>query len=211
MCIRDSIRDAPGTYIGNPATRDRIYTPPEGKDVILHHLSAWERFLHGDHGIDPLVVMALAHYQFEAIHPFFDGNGRTGRVLNMLVLIEAGLMELPILYLSGHIMRHKGDYYRLLNAVTTDDAWEQWIVFMVAGVESTATWTFDLVETTDGMRAVMAQDLRELNPKLPAYELTRLLFTQPYLRIENVVAAGLAQRQTAAKWLTCLLYTSRCV
>lgn len=105
------IRDQPGTYIGNPTTGNRMYTPPEGRDVILDHLSAWERFLHSNHGLDPLVVMALSHYQFEAIHPFFDGNGRTGRVLNLLILIETGLLQLPILYLSGHVMRHKDTYY----------------------------------------------------------------------------------------------------
>jgi len=115
------IRNTPGTYIGTPTNGKRIYTPPEGREIILDHLSAWEKFLHGDHGVDPLVVMALAHYQFEAIHPFFDGNGRTGRILNLLTLIETGLLELPILYLSGHIVRHKDEYYSLLNAVTRSD------------------------------------------------------------------------------------------
>ena len=146
------IRDQPGTYIGNPTTGNRMYTPPEGRDVILDHLSAWERFLHSNHGLDPLVVMALSHYQFEAIHPFFDGNGRTGRVLNLLILIETGLLQLPILYLSGHVMRHKDTYYERLDAVTREDAWEPWILFMLDGVESTARWTLDLVETTDTMR-----------------------------------------------------------
>lgn len=196
------IRNQPGTYIGNPTTGNRIYTPPEGRGVILDHLSAWERFLHSDHGLDPLVVMALSHYQFEAIHPFFDGNGRTGRVLNLLILIETGLLQLPILYLSGHIMRHKDTYYEQLNAVTREDAWEPWILFMLDGVESTARWTLDLVETTDTMRAAMETEIRALNSKVPAASLTRLLFSQPYLRIDNVVEAGLAKRQTAARWLT---------
>lgn len=146
--------------------------------------------------------MALAHYQFEAIHPFFDGNGRTGRVLNMLVLIETGLLELPILYLSGHIVRHKDEYYERLNAVTRSDDWQAWILFMLAGVESTAQWTLNLVDATDALRATMEQDIRQTNPKLPAGELTRLLFTQPYLRTDTVVDSGLAQRQTASKWLT---------
>lgn len=196
------VRDAPGTYIGNPATGERIYTPPQGRDVILDHMSSWERFLHDDHGLDPLVVMALAHYQFEAIHPFFDGNGRTGRVLNLLILIETGLLELPILYLSGHIMRHKSDYYRLLNKVTRDGDWASWILFMLQGVESTSAWTMNLIESTDALRATMEQDIRLANPRVPAGEVARLLFTQPYLRIENVVDAGLAQRQTASRWLT---------
>lgn len=196
------IRNQPGTYIGNPATGRCIYTPPVGKDVILDHLSAWERFLHGDHGLDPLVVMALTHYQFEAIHPFFDGNGRTGRILNLLILIETGLLELPILYLSGHIVRHKDTYYERLNAVTHNGEWEPWILFMLSGIESTARWTLDLVERTDQMRALMEHQIREQNSKLPAASLARMLFSQPYLRIDNVVEAGLAKRQTAAHWLT---------
>jgi len=99
-------------------------------------------------------------------------------------------------------MRHKDEYYRQLNAVTHEDAWEAWILFMLAGVESTARWTLELVESTDDMRASMETDIRAVNPRLPAGDITRLLFTQPYLRIENVVDAALAQRQTASKWLT---------
>ena len=197
-----NIRDQPGTYIGNPTTGRRIYTPPEGRDVILDHLSAWERFINGDHGLDPLVVMALAHYQFEAIHPFFDGNGRTGRILNMLILIQTELLRLPILYLSGHIVRHKDTYYERLNAVTRNNEWEPWILFMLSGVESTAQWTLDLVEKTDQMRVEMEQQIRDHNSKLPAASLARMMFSQPYLRIDNIVEAGLAKRQTAAHWLT---------
>ena len=182
--------------------RDSIYTPPEGRDVILDHLSAWERFINGDHGLDPLVVMALAHYQFEAIHPFFDGNGRTGRILNMLILIQTELLRLPILYLSGHIVRHKDTYYERLNAVTRNNEWEPWILFMLSGVESTAQWTLDLVEKTDQMRVEMEQQIRDHNSKLPAASLARMMFSQPYLRIDNIVEAGLAKRQTAAHWLT---------
>ncbi|WCC80449.1 Fic family protein [Cutibacterium equinum] len=199
-----AIRNQPGTYIGNASTGAHIYTPPEGQHVILDHLSAWERFLHDDHGLDPLVAMALAHYQFEAIHPFFDGNGRTGRILNLLMLIETGLLELPVLYLSGHILRHKDTYYERLNAVTREDAWEPWLLFMLAGVESTATWTLDLVESTDSMRTSLQDSIRALDPKLPAVSLSRMLCSQPYMRIDNVVDAGLAQRQTASRWLTLL-------
>ncbi|MDC4233472.1 Fic family protein [Actinomyces sp. B33] len=196
------IRNRPGTYIGNPRTGRRIYTPPEGQETIQRHLSAWESFLHGDHGIDPLVVMALAHYQFEAIHPFFDGNGRTGRILNLLVLIESGVLELPILYLSGHITRHKDEYYRLLKGVTRNDEWTPWILFLLSGITETATWTLDLVERTDELREQMSEEIRRINSRVPAADITRLLFTQPYLRIDAVVEAGLAKRQTASRWLT---------
>lgn len=195
------VRTLPGTFIGNPVTKERVYTPPQGEEVLLKHLSAWENFLHDDHGIDPLIAMALAHYQFEAIHPFSDGNGRTGRVLNILLLIEAGLLELPVLYLSGYIVRHKDTYYERLNAVTREEAWESWILFMLDGIRSTAQWTLQLIETSEELRAEMEESIREVGNHLPAAELTRLLFSQPYLRIENVVEAGLAKRQTASVWL----------
>ena len=134
--------------------------------------------------------------------------GATTRLFeHLFTLIETGLLELPILYLSGHIVRHKDEYYSLLNAVTRSDDWEPWILFMLTGVESTARWTLALVEATDGLRGTVEHDIRRLRPKLPAGELTRLLFTQPYLRIENVVDAGLAQRQTASKWLNELATT----
>lgn len=196
------VRDTPGTYIGNPGNARRIYTPPEGRDVLLNHLAAWENFLHADDGLDPLVRMALSHYQFEAIHPFFDGNGRTGRIINILLMIKYGLIELPVLYLSGHIMRHKDAYYNRLNAVTREDAWQPWILFMLAGVESTARWTLDLVDMTDAMRVDVEAEIRAIDKHLPAGDLARLLFAQPYLRINDVVDAGLAQRQTASRWLT---------
>ncbi len=198
------IRDVSGTYIGNPTSGKRIYTPPEGRDVILGHLRAWEEFIHDNHQLDPLVVMALAHYQFEAIHPFFDGNGRTGRILNLLILIEKELLQLPVLYLSGHVVRNKDKYYTLLNRVTQHGEWEAWILFMLAGVRSTAEWTLQLVETTDRMREETAQKIRDHYPRLPAKELTELMFSQPYLRIDNVVNEGLAKRQTASTWLNTL-------
>lgn len=196
------VRDLPGTYIGNPSTGVRVYTPPEGKDVLLKHLALWEQFLHTDDGLDPLVRMALAHYQFEAIHPFFDGNGRTGRILNLLLLVEDGLMRLPVLYLSGYILRHRSEYYARLNAVTYKDEWEPWILFMLAGVQSTAEWTLSLIDAVEQIRNAFEQRIRESFPKLPATDLTRVLFTLPYARIENVVEAGLAQRQTAGRWLS---------
>lgn len=200
------IRNQPGTFIGNPVTRERIYTPPEGVDVLRDHLSAWERFLHTDHGLDPLIVMALQHYQFEAIHPFFDGNGRTGRVLNLLVLIENGLIELPVLYLSGHIVRHKDEYYSALRAVTIAEDWDRWIRFMIEAVDSTSRWTLDLVEGIEQLRQEVETEMRlHLPAHVPVSDLTRALFTQPYLRIDTVVTLGLAQRQTASKWLAALV------
>lgn len=126
-----AVRAVPGTRIANPVTREIVYAPPEGADLIREKLSAWERFVHLGDDLDPLVRMAVAHYQFEAIHPFHDGNGRTGRVINILMLIEAGLLRDPILYLSRAIIARKNDYYRLLRAVTAEDAWIDWILYML--------------------------------------------------------------------------------
>ena len=126
--IEMSVRKMPGTALANEPTGEIIYTPPEGEALIRDLLANWERFLHEDETIDPLVRMARAHYQFEAIHPFTDGNGRTGRVVNSLFLVGQGLLPLPILYLSRYIIANKSDYYRLLLAVTHEAAWEPWVL-----------------------------------------------------------------------------------
>ena len=117
----------PGTALKNQTTGKVVYTPPEGQDRLRDLLANWERFLHDDSDLDPLIRMAVGHYQFEAIHPFTDGNGRTGRILNLLFLVEQGLLDQPVLYLSRAIIRRRTEYYRLLNAVTRDDAWEPWV------------------------------------------------------------------------------------
>ncbi len=202
-----SIRATPGTYIGNPATKQVIYTPPTGRDVIEGHLALWERFLHEDHGIDPLVSMALQHYQFEAIHPFADGNGRTGRILNLLYLVHKDLLQEPVLYLSGYIVRHKDEYYRLLRAVTEVDDWESWILFMVDGCGTMASWTLSLIEEIASLQRETEQLIKDAVPRAPAAELARLLFTKPYVRIEDIVSAGFAKRAAASRWLTELART----
>jgi Fic family protein len=178
-----------------------VYTPPEGEVLLRGLLANWERFLHEAGEVDPLIRMAVAHYQFEAIHPFTDGNGRTGRILNLLFLVEKELLELPVLYLSRAIIRRKTDYYRLLLAVTVRNAWEEWILYMLQAVDETARWT------TGRMRAI--RDLMEETGtyvRAEAYgaysrELVELTFVQPYCRIKNVVEAGIARRQTAAVYL----------
>ncbi len=125
------IRRVPGTALANVATGELIYTPPVGEALLREKLANWERFIHGNTDIDPLIRMAVAHYQFEASHPFLDGNGRTGRVLNLLVLVQQGLLDQPVLYLSRYILRHRADYYRNLLAVTREGDWEAWIGFML--------------------------------------------------------------------------------
>lgn len=128
------IRATPGTALMNEATGRVIYTPPEGAELLRDKLANWERYIHADDGVDPLIRLAIMHYQFEAIHPFTDGNGRTGRVLNLLFLVEQGLLDIPVLYLSRYIIDNKKAYYDGLLAVTRDGAWEPWILFVLAAM-----------------------------------------------------------------------------
>lgn len=195
------VRRVPGTKLMSPATGEVIYTPPEGEDQLKRLLSNWEQFLHADDGLDPLIKMAIAHYQFEAIHPFTDGNGRTGRVLNTLYLIQQGLITLPILYLSRHIVQNKADYYRLLLGVTREQNWEDWILYMLAAVEHTSQWTTAKIAATRQLMEHTGQYLQAQLPKIYSHELLQVIFQQPYCRIYNLVDAGIAKRQTASVYL----------
>jgi len=199
--VEMQVRRVPGTSLLNTATGQVIYTPPEGEAVLREKLADWERFIHEREDIDPLIRMAVAHYQFEAIHPFTDGNGRTGRILNLLMLVEQGLLELPVLYLSRFILREKAGYYRGLNAVTTDAAWQEWILYMLAAVTETARWTTEKIRAIRTLHEKARQFVRESAPKIYSHELVDLLFVQPYARIQNLVDAGVAKRQTASVYL----------
>jgi Fic family protein len=198
------VRKVPGTVLTNAATGAVVYTPPVGEALLREKLANWEKFIHEQEAIDPLIRMAVAHYQFEAIHPFLDGNGRTGRVLNELMLIEQGLLDLPVLYLSRFIIRHRADYYRLLLAVTRQAVWEEWILYVLRGVSETATWTTDKVAALRSLRSAAADHIRAQLPKLYSHELVELVFMQPYCRIQNLVSAGIAKRQTASVYLKSL-------
>lgn len=195
------VRKIPGTIIGNQKTGEVVYTPPVGENVIRDLLSNWEGFLHKEDEIDPLVKMAVSHYQFEAIHPFYDGNGRTGRILNVLYLIEQKLLTLPILYLSRYIVQHKQDYYHLLNQVTREKNWEPWLLFMLKGVEQTALWTCNKIAAIKKLMEVTIGYVREQLPKVYSHELVQLIFEQPYCRINNLVERDIAKRQTASTYL----------
>jgi len=195
------IRRVPGTKLENPASGAIIYTPPEGEGLLREKLANWERFIHEQPAIDPLIRMTVAHYQFEAIHPFTDGNGRTGRVLNQLMLVEHRLLDSPVLYLSRYIIRNKADYYRLLLAVTRDSAWEEWILYMLKGVSQTALWTTAKIGAIRTLMEKTAEHVRARAPKLYSHELVELIFIQPYCRIQNLVQSGIAKRQTASDYL----------
>jgi Fic family protein len=196
-----SVRRVAGTKLENNATGEVIYTPPEGEETLRDILANWERFLHNETDIDPLIRMAIGHYQFEAIHPFTDGNGRTGRVINSLFLIEEGLLTLPILYLSRYIIQNKADYYRLLLVVTKSQAWEDWILYILRGVEETAIWTIAKIAAIRDLQQNTAAYVRDRLPKIYSHELVSVIFEQPYCRIANLVEANIAQRQTASVYL----------
>lgn len=195
------VRSMPGTFIGHPVTKERTYTPPEGKALILEKLAAWEQFIHEHDPLDPIVAMALQHYQFEAIHPFHDGNGRTGRILNLLCLKHYGLLELPVLYLSGYFVRRKSEYYRLLRAVTEGDAWEDWVIYVATGVGESARSALHLAEQVLEARDHLETAIRTNHVRMPAADMATLLNRQPYARIKDIVELGLAQRATASSWL----------
>ncbi|HWX20067.1 MAG TPA: Fic family protein [Candidatus Binatia bacterium] len=197
-----SFRTDDRVYIGNPIARTVTYTPPLGAKIMREKLHNLEEFLLAEDELDPLVRMAVAHYQFEAIHPFSDGNGRTGRILNILFLIHAGLLRIPVLYLSRHLIQHKADYYRLLRGVTEDRAWEKWVLFMLTAVEATATWTTGrILAIRDLFEQTLARCRAGLPGKVYSKELVELIFTEPYCKIQFLVQAGLAERKTASQYL----------
>jgi len=195
------IRRTPGTQLINDRTGEVIYTPPEGEACLRELLANWERFLHNQTDLDPLVRMAVGHYQFEAIHPFSDGNGRTGRVLNILYLIQTELLALPILYLSRHIIAHKADYYRLLLDTTRTGKLGPWIIFMLQAVEETAKWTTGKIAAIRNLAEHTTEHVRERLPKIYSRELVDVIFEQPYCRIGNLVEKNIAQRQSASRYL----------
>ncbi|WP_072821394.1 protein adenylyltransferase Fic [Modicisalibacter ilicicola] len=195
------IRRVPDTTLANQATGDVIYTPPMGEDTLRELLANWERYLHEEDGVDPLIKMAVAHYQFEAIHPFTDGNGRTGRVLSILYLIEQQLLSLPILYLSRYIMLNKPDYYRLLLNVTREGQWQAWLLYMLKAVEYTARWTTDKIAATRTLIEETTAYIQRTLPRIYSHELVQVIFEQPYCRISNLVERDIARRQTASSYL----------
>ena len=199
--VEMEIRKVPGTVLSNQATGEIIYTPPVGEQVLRDLLSNWEQFLHAEDDIDPLIKMAVSHYQFEAIHPFTDGNGRTGRVLNILYLIEQNLLTLPILYLSRYIVQNKQDYYRLLLSVTRDGDWQPWIIYMLNAVEQTAKWTTNKIAAVRELIEHTTVFVKEQLPKIYSHELVQVIFEQPYCRINNLVESDIAKRQTASVYL----------
>jgi Fic family protein len=194
------IRRTPGTTLSNSHTGEVIYTPPEGEARLRELLANWERFAHESPELDPLVRMAVLHYQFEAIHPFPDGNGRTGRILNVLGLMQEGLLDLPTLYLSRYLLETRSEYYHRLGEVTFRQQWEPWILYILDGVQKTSVWTMQKIGAIRALLDETTRYVRAGAPKLP-HAVIEQIFTQPYCRIANLVEARVAARHTASAYL----------
>ena len=200
------IRTRPGTIVGNRATGEVIYTPPQDYDQIVELLERLLIFFNeaADEGFDALVRMSLMHYQFEKIHPFYDGNGRTGRILNLLYLVQHGLLDLPILYLSRYIVRGKSAYLAYFRAEQADDNWEAWLKYMLRGVELTSTETIETIHRLRDLMADYQEKIKAQHPKLYSLDLLNTLFKHPYTKIEFVVRDVGVQRAAAARYLDAL-------
>lgn len=199
------IRKTPGARIANQATGEVIYTPPEGETQIRNKLGELEKYIHQENSLDPLIKLALIHYQFEAIHPFGDGNGRTGRIINLLYLALNGLLDYPVLYLSKYIIKNRAEYYRLLREITYDQDWEPWILYVLEGIEQTAIHTRDkILAIKDLMDKTTESARNQLPGNVFSIELIELLFEHPYTKIQHLIDKRLAKRETASKYLKAL-------
>jgi Fic family protein len=196
-------RKLPGTALKNDATGEVIYSPPQEPQEIIALMTNLEKFMNDDElcDWDSLTKMAVIHHQFESIHPFYDANGRTGRIINILYLVQQGLLKIPVLYLSRYINQNKADYYRLLQAVRTEGAWEEWVLFILDGVEETSRQTIVLIEEIRLLMKVTKQKMRAELPKIYSQDLLNNLFRHPYTKIEFVAQELRCTRQTAAKYL----------
>lgn len=197
----EGLRRGAGTKLANPASKKIIYTPPEGENVLRAKLANLEKFIHGHDELDPLIKLAVLHYQFEAIHPFSDGNGRTGRIINILYLLDRGLIDTPVLYLSRYIIENKDGYYRALRKVTETGAWESWVLYMLEGVEETARSTRGRIVAIKELMNKTADTVRKKAPKIYSKDLVEVIFRQPYSKIKFLEEMGIGNRQTASVYL----------
>ena len=196
------IRNTPGTVLKNDRTGETVYVPPQDKAEVLDLLSNFlEHYNVNSENIEPLINLAILYCQFESIHPFYDGNGRTGRILNILYLILNDLIEIPILYLSSYIIKHKERYYMLLNDVNRVGNWEEWILYMLEAVEETSKMTIQKISLIKRALDKTIEEVSEKAPKLYRKELVELLYEQPYSKIEFVVGRLGVERKAASRYL----------
>lgn len=196
-------RKLPGTALKNEQTGEIVYTPPQSHEEIIRLMDNLEKFLN-DNSLsdwDPLVKLAVLHHQFESIHPFYDGNGRTGRILNVLYLVKEKLLNIPILYLSRYINQNKSDYYRLLQRVRTENAWEEWILYILIGIEQSSVQTIRLIQGIKELMLGHKQLIREKLPKIYSQDLLNNIFRHPYTKIDFVMKDLNVSRNTAISYL----------
>ncbi|MBR9859266.1 Fic family protein [bacterium] len=195
------IRKVPGTQLKNPVSGEVIYTPPEGENIIRSKLQELEEFIHAEDNLDHLIRLALIHYQFEAIHPFYDGNGRTGRIVLLLYLQLTGLLEIPALYLSGYILENRGKYYSLLREVTEKDNWEPWILYVLDMIEVTSTAGRKLINEIEVLMSELSNEIQEVLPRVYSRDLIEVIFRLPYTKRSSLVDAGIGNAKTAGSYL----------
>lgn len=200
-------RKVPGTTLKNAQTQEVVYTPPQDAQQIQRLMENLVVYMNDDEccELDPLIKMALIHHQFESIHPFYDGNGRTGRIINVLYLVAKELLDLPVLYLSRYIIRHKADYYQYLQQVRNDGNWEPWLLFMLNAIVDTSQKTIKLIEQIRALMQDYKHRLREELPKIYRQELLNNIFSHPYTKIEFVMQDLDITRITATKYLDLLV------
>ena len=200
---RAGFRKVSGTELKNEQTGEVVYTPPQTHDKVLRHMADLESFMNNDElsDWDPLVKMAVIHHQFESIHPFYDGNGRTGRIINILYLVKEGMLNLPILYLSRFIKQNKGEYYRLLQKVRTENAWVEWGLFILEGVEQTSMQTLKIIDSIKALMLNCKHQLRRDLPKIYSQDLLNNLFRYPYTKINFVMNDLNVSRPTATRYI----------
>ncbi|MFA7197230.1 MAG: Fic family protein [Clostridiales bacterium] len=200
---RAGVRKLPGTVLKNKTTGEVIYTPPGSEQEILSLLANLEEYINNDaDSVDPLIKLAVIHYQLECIHPFYDGNGRTGRIVNVLYMVLKNLLDSPILYLSKFIIINKTDYYRLLQEVTVQGQWEEWVLFMLKGIEETANETLTLIKKINESLKNTAEEIKNVLPKIYSRELVDLIFFEFYTKIPYIEQGLGVSRKTAAKYLS---------
>lgn len=206
QCIKQnnlSIRTSPGTTLSNTHGKV-IYTPPSGENIIREKMANLENFINTDNSLDPLIKMAIMHYQFEAIHPFSDGNGRTGRILLLLYLKLEKLLDIPAIFLSEYIIRHKNEYYKHLKAVTEQQDWAGFIIYMLDMIEQTATTGLQRLKSIIELMGTTGEKIKTTLPKVYSKDLIELIFKLPYTKRQSLVDAGLGTPKTVGNYLILL-------
>lgn len=200
-------RRIPGTVLKNDQTGEVIYSPPQDANQIRLLMNNLENFINDDSlcDIDPLIKMAVIHHQFESIHPFYDGNGRTGRIINILYLVKYGLLDAPVLYLSRYINQNKNEYYRLLQTVREDQTWETWTLYMLEGVEQISRHTTKLIVEIRDLMQHLKHKIRNELPKIYSQDLISNLFKHPYTKIDFIMHELNVTRLTASKYLEAIV------